>query len=168
MASSEREMCLLTMQARLLDDRALSCPGSLSECNLAGGFGLGRLHGLGDCVLSLRKRVGSYFGRLGFPVAWRAPLALTVRVRFLPLSRPGQPHQKHTTESIGTPIVSTRAAEPRVPPPSSSMRAFGGAGGNRTRVQQPSTFTSAGVSARYGHLTAGRRKARSCSSNLQV
>ena len=48
------------MLARLLFDRVLSYPGSLSECNFTSNLGLGRLHCLSDCVLSLCKSVCSY------------------------------------------------------------------------------------------------------------
>lgn len=57
-------MCQLTMLARLFVYKALSCPGSLSECNVTNGCSLGRLHRLSDCVLSECKSVSSYFGLL--------------------------------------------------------------------------------------------------------
>lgn len=52
------------MLARLFVYKALSCPGSLGECNVTSDFRLGRLHRAGDCVLSDRKSVSSYFGLL--------------------------------------------------------------------------------------------------------
>lgn len=50
------------MLARLFVYKALSCPGSLGECEFTGNFSLGGLHCLGDRVASLCKSVSSYFG----------------------------------------------------------------------------------------------------------
>ena len=80
-------MCQLTVLARLLFDRALSCPGSLSECNFTSNVGLGRLHCLSDCVLSLCKSVCSY---LVF-ASLTANASRIVGVCFLALSKPVSP-----------------------------------------------------------------------------
>ena len=102
METSSGDMCPLTMRARLFVYKALSCPGSLGECNFTSNFGLCRLHCLSDCVLSLCKSVCSYFGLL---------------------LRPGnsQPYGFHIAESSvsassrcrnqGRPIICTRRVE---------------------------------------------------------
>ena len=110
METSSGDMCPLTMRARLLFDRVLSYPGSLSECNFTSNFGLGRLHCLSDCVLSLCKSVCSYFGRLVSPCG-RAPLARVVSLCFLALSKPGQAHHLHS-ENRTTTVVRLRASRP--------------------------------------------------------
>lgn len=115
------------MLARLLFDRVLSYPGSLRECNFTSNFGLGRLHCLSDCVLSLCKSVCSYLACLVSPCGG-APLAPVVNIHFLALSKPGQPHQMHPTTF--SPAVS-----------GTLPGASGGAGGNRTRVQHAPTST---------------------------
>ncbi len=90
-------LCQLTMLARLFVYKAISCPGSLGECEFAGNFSLGRLHCLGDRVASLRKSVSSYFGCCfgrESPPAIRLSHCRVVGIHFLALSKPGQPHQK--------------------------------------------------------------------------
>ena len=80
-------MCQLTVLARLLFDRVLSYPGSLGECNFTGNVGLGRLHCLSDCVLSLCKSVCSY---LVF-ASLTANASRIVGVCFMALSKPVSP-----------------------------------------------------------------------------
>lgn len=52
------------MLARLFVYKAISCPGSLGECNFTSNFSPAGLHCLSDCVLSECKSVSSYFGLL--------------------------------------------------------------------------------------------------------
>ena len=80
-------MCQLTVLARLLFDRVLSYPGFLGECNFTGNVGLGRLHCLSDCVLSLCKSVCSY---LVF-ASLTANASRIVGVCFMALSKPSTP-----------------------------------------------------------------------------
>lgn len=83
------------MLARLFVYKAISCPGSLGECEFTGNFSLGRLHCLGDRVASLRKSVSSYFGCCfgREPPTLRLSHCRVVSIHFLALSKPGQPHQ---------------------------------------------------------------------------
>ena len=74
------------MLARLFVYKALSCPGSLGECEFTGNFSLGGLHCLGDRVASLRKSVSSYFGLLLRPRT-PSPTAFTLPSRQHPFPR---------------------------------------------------------------------------------
>ena len=79
--TNPRNSCQLTMLARLLVYKAISCPGSLCKCWFTRHSNLCRLHSLSDSIASECKSVCSYrfcfFGRIAPTYGFRIAESLT-------------------------------------------------------------------------------------------
>ena len=131
-------------------------PRLLCECNFTSNFSLGRLHCLSDCIASLCKCVGSYFGlllRAGNP----NPTAFTLPSRWHPSARAVEtrtPPAKHS-QFCYFQILPTRAA--RRAPENALVEEAGIEPASSTHQLQPSEMD---LATSHDHVHCGSTKPR--------